>query len=91
MTVTAPKDGREMLALLRAGIEHDGGPFCLRYPRDAVPQAVPEMKDIAATKHGTWEVLRQGSEVAILAVGTMVNTSLDAAESLAKKDSTSPS
>jgi 1-deoxy-D-xylulose-5-phosphate synthase len=82
MTVTAPRDGREMLALLRAGIEHDGGPFCLRYPRDVVPVPVPDMKDIAATPHGTWEVLRQGSEVAILAVGAMVNTSLAAAETL---------
>ncbi len=82
MTVTAPKDGREMLALLRAGIEHESGPFCLRYPRDTVPAAVADIGDIAATPHGTWEVLRQGSEVAILAVGTMVNTSLAAAETL---------
>jgi 1-deoxy-D-xylulose-5-phosphate synthase len=43
------------------------------------------MKDIAATPHGTWEVLRQGSEVAILAVGTMVNTSLAAAETLGRE------
>jgi 1-deoxy-D-xylulose-5-phosphate synthase len=85
MTVTAPRDGREMLALLRAGIEHDGGPFCLRYPRDAVPSSVPDIKDIAATTHGTWEVLRQGNEVAILAVGTMVNTSLEAAETLGRE------
>jgi len=85
MTVTAPRDGREMLALLRAGIEHDGGPFCLRYPRDAVSAPVPDMKDIAATPHGTWEVLRHGSEVAILAVGTMVSTSLAAAETLASE------
>jgi 1-deoxy-D-xylulose-5-phosphate synthase len=85
MTVTAPRDGREMLALLRAGIEHDGGPFCLRYPRDAVPSSVPDIKDIAATPHGTWEVLRQGNEVAILAVGTMVNTSLEAAETLGRE------
>ncbi len=83
MTVTAPRDGREMLALLRAGIEHEGGPFCLRYPRDAVPSAVPDIKGIAATPHATWEVLRQGKDVAILAVGTMVNTSLDAATALA--------
>ena len=82
MTVTAPKDGREMLALLRAGIEHESGPFCLRYPRDTVPAAVADIGEIAATPHGTWEVLRQGSEVAILAVGTMVNTSLAAAETL---------
>ncbi len=83
MTVTAPKDGREMLALLRAGVEQQRGPFCLRYPRDVVPATVPEMKDIPATPHATWEVLRQGSEVAVLAVGTMVQHSLAAAEVLA--------
>ena len=83
MTVTAPRDGREMLALLRAGIEHESGPFCLRYPRDVVPAHVPDIADIAATPHATWEVMRQGADVAILAVGTMVNTSLTAAETLA--------
>jgi 1-deoxy-D-xylulose-5-phosphate synthase len=83
MTVTAPKDGAEMLGLLRAGVDHVSGPFCLRYPRDVVPAAVPDMIDIAPVPYGTWEVLRQGSEVAILAVGTMVNTALAAAGSLA--------
>jgi 1-deoxy-D-xylulose-5-phosphate synthase len=82
LTVTAPKDGREMLALLRAAVEHDGGPFSLRYPRDVVPSTVPAIGEIAATPHATWEVLRQGSEVAILAVGTMVAPSLAAADSL---------
>ncbi|HEX6058424.1 MAG TPA: 1-deoxy-D-xylulose-5-phosphate synthase [Gemmatimonadaceae bacterium] len=83
MTVTAPKDGREMLALLRSGIEHEGGPFCLRYPRDASPDLVPHAREIEAVPHATWEVLRRGVEVAILAVGTMVRPSLAAAESLA--------
>jgi 1-deoxy-D-xylulose-5-phosphate synthase len=83
MTVTAPKDGRELLALLRAGVEHESGPFCLRYPRDTVPAVIADIGEIPATPHGTWEVLRQGSDVAILAVGTMVRTSLAAAETLA--------
>ncbi|MEO7711835.1 MAG: 1-deoxy-D-xylulose-5-phosphate synthase, partial [Gemmatimonadaceae bacterium] len=83
MTVTAPMDGREMLALLRAGIEHDGGPFCLRYPRDVVAAAVPSIGDIEATPHATWDVRRRGREVAILAVGTMVAPSVAAAETLA--------
>jgi 1-deoxy-D-xylulose-5-phosphate synthase len=82
-TVTAPKDGREMLALLRAGVEHENGPFSLRYPRDVVPDEVPSMSEIAAVPFATWEVVRQGKDVAILAVGTMVGTSLAAAESLA--------
>ena len=82
MTVTAPKDGREMLALLRAGVEHDG-PFSLRYPRDAAPDVVPPIAEIAATPRATWEVLRRGAEVAILAVGTMVGEALAAATALA--------
>ena len=82
-TVTAPKDGREMLGLLRAGVEHEHGPFTLRYPRDVVPDEVPPMGEIEAVPFATWEVVRQGREVAILAVGTMVGTSLAAAVSLA--------
>ena len=82
MTVTAPKDGREMLALLRAGVKHNG-PFSLRYPRDASPDIVPPIAEIEAARHGTWEVLRKGSEVAVLAVGTMVNEALAAADTLA--------
>lgn len=83
MTVTAPKDGTEMLALLRAGVSRDDGPFCVRYPRAAAPDLVPAVRDIAATPHATWEVLKRGSDgVAILAVGTMVHPSLEAAESL---------
>ena len=82
MTVTAPKDGREMLGLLRAGVQNASGPFSLRYPRDVVPDVVPNIADIPATPHATWEVLRQGTEVAILAVGTMVATSLGAAQAL---------
>jgi len=82
MVVTAPKDSTEMLALLRAGVEHTDGPFSLRYPRDAAPDFAPEMSKIAATPFGTWDVLRRGREVAILAVGTMVNTALAAAETL---------
>ena len=85
MTVTAPRDGREMLALLRAGVEHEGGPFCLRYPRDTVPAAVPGMDAVEAAPHATWEVLQRGGEVAILAVGTMVAPSLEAAATLARE------
>ncbi|MFN7800932.1 transketolase C-terminal domain-containing protein, partial [Gemmatimonas sp.] len=83
MTVAAPKDGTEMLGLLRAAVEHTEGPFCFRYPRDTSPDVPPAMAEIAATPYGTWDVLRKGRDVAILAVGTMVGTALAAAEALA--------
>jgi 1-deoxy-D-xylulose-5-phosphate synthase len=81
--VTAPKDGAELLGLLRAGVEHLDGPFSLRYPRDVSPDVPGALSGIAPTPHGTWEVLRRGKNVAILAVGTMVLPSLAAAEALA--------
>jgi 1-deoxy-D-xylulose-5-phosphate synthase len=83
MTVTAPKDATEMLGLLKAGVQHDAGPWCLRYPRDAAPDLPPAMDAVEATPYGTWEVLRHGREVAVLAVGTMVGQAMAAAETLA--------
>jgi 1-deoxy-D-xylulose-5-phosphate synthase len=82
MTVTAPRDGAEMLALLRLGVERADGPFSLRYPRDNVPAPVPPLSEIPPIEYGTWEVLRRGSGLAILAVGTMVNPALEAAARL---------
>src|SRR4051812_25048664 len=82
MTVTAPKDGTEMLALLRAAMLHTDGPFSIRYPRDVAPDTSPPISKIEAAPYGTWEVLRHGSEVAIFAVGTMVNTAIAAADLL---------
>ena len=83
MTVTAPRNGTEMLGLLRAGVEHTEGPFCLRYPRDASPDVPAAMSSIAAVPYGTWDVPRRGRDVAILTVGTMVEPALQAAETLA--------
>lgn len=90
MVVTAPKNGKEMLALLRSGLAHSEGPFCLRYPRDATPDVVPPASEIEAIPHASWEVLRRANlagrdieyAVAILAVGTMVLPSMAAAEIL---------
>ena len=83
MTVTAPKDGAEMMALVRLGIQHEDGPFSVRWPRDAVPEAVPHVSKIPDVEYGTWEILRRGSDLAFLATGTMVATASEAAEALA--------
>jgi 1-deoxy-D-xylulose-5-phosphate synthase len=90
MVVTAPMNGREMIALLRSGLDHSAGPFCLRYPRDSTPDVVPPAGEIEAVPHASWEILRRSSTatrdpdhaVAILAVGTMVIPSMAAAEIL---------
>ncbi|MBV9775361.1 MAG: 1-deoxy-D-xylulose-5-phosphate synthase [Gemmatimonadetes bacterium] len=85
MTITAPRDGEEMIGLLRLGIEHQGGPFSIRWPRDSVPAPVRPVAEIPAVPYGTWETLRQGRKLAILATGSMVHPALEAAELLARE------
>jgi 1-deoxy-D-xylulose-5-phosphate synthase len=83
MTVTAPKDGTELIGLLRCALARDGGPFSLRYPRDKAPGAAPPAAAVAPIAYGTWEQLRKGKDCAILAVGVMCTPALEAADLLA--------
>ena len=83
MTVTAPKDGDELIGLLRTAMSHTAGPFCTRYPRDKAPADPRPAVEVPAVPYGTWERLRPGKDVAILAVGTMVEPARLAAELLA--------
>ncbi|HEY7686205.1 MAG TPA: 1-deoxy-D-xylulose-5-phosphate synthase [Gemmatimonadales bacterium] len=83
MTVTAPKDGAELIGLLRCALTHEGGPFSLRYPRDKAPGEAPPAAEVAPVSYGTWEILRRGRECALLAVGVMCRPALEAAELLA--------
>ncbi|OYV72361.1 MAG: hypothetical protein B7Z72_04940 [Gemmatimonadetes bacterium 21-71-4] len=48
-----------------------------------MPDHTPPVQDIAPVPYGTWEVRRHGADVAIFAVGTMVQASLEAADALA--------
>jgi 1-deoxy-D-xylulose-5-phosphate synthase len=85
MTVTAPKDGAELIGLLRCALAHEGGPFSLRYPRDKAPAEAPPAAEVAPIPYGTWELLRKGrkgNECAILAVGVMCKPAMEAAEAL---------
>ncbi len=82
MTVTAPKDADELVGLLRTALDHDG-PFATRYPRDKAPGDPNPVGSVPAVPYGTWELLRPGTEVAILGAGTMALPALAAAEQLA--------
>jgi 1-deoxy-D-xylulose-5-phosphate synthase len=78
----APKDEGEMRDMLFTMIEHVG-PAAMRYPRgNGIGVAIdrePQLLEI-----GKGEILRDGGEVAIVAYGSMVHPSLQAAENLAK-------
>jgi 1-deoxy-D-xylulose-5-phosphate synthase len=84
--VAAPKDEREMQDLLYTAVRQVEHPFAFRYPRDSVPGVLREKRDRFETVAiGSWEELREGRDVALLGVGTMVQTALRVAETLAEE------
>jgi len=74
MVVSAPKDGNELRDLLWTALSQDTAPFAIRYPRDVVPQGFDPERTPTVLPIGSWEVLDEGSDVMLLAVGTMVET-----------------
>ena len=82
MTVTAPRDGAELIGLLRCALEYEDGPFSMRYPRDNAPAPAPHVAEVAPINYGSWNILREGSDCAILAVGVMCEPALAAAQML---------
>jgi len=67
--------------MLATALHHDG-PIALRYPRGS-GFGVPLDQALSPLPVGMGELLREGAQGAILAVGTMVYPSLAAAEQLA--------
>jgi 1-deoxy-D-xylulose-5-phosphate synthase len=80
ITLMAPKDENELRHMIYTAIEHTG-PVAIRYPRGnglGVP-CDPELKVIAI---GESEVIKEGEEMVIIALGNCVAPSLEAAVGL---------
>jgi len=82
MVLAVPRDGDMLEAMLRLGLNHHG-PFALRYPRGTVPGDPIPMAHPQGLAIGRGELLRDGNDLAICAVGPIVYEVLRAAELLA--------
>ena len=80
--VTAPKNGNEFRHLLYTALNITEKPFSIRYPK-ASSVEFDETGQMELLPIGSWETCQQGSDVAILAVGPMAYTAMDAAKNLA--------
>ncbi|MBA4250524.1 MAG: 1-deoxy-D-xylulose-5-phosphate synthase [Chlorobiaceae bacterium] len=77
MVIMAPKDEAELRNMLFTAIEYKKGPIALRYPRgNAI--GVPLNPNFEKLEIGKAEKLIDGKDVAILAIGSMVDYSLKA-------------
>jgi 1-deoxy-D-xylulose-5-phosphate synthase len=80
MTVMAPKDENELRHMFYTALQHPG-PVAIRYPRGrAVGVAMDQ--DYETIPIGQAEVIREGSDLLILALGNTVSPSLEAANRL---------
>ena len=83
LVVAAPRDENELQHLLATALECEG-PFALRFPRGAAC-GVPLDPDAKPLPLGRGAVLREGRDVALVAIGKAVGESLAAAERLAER------
>jgi 1-deoxy-D-xylulose-5-phosphate synthase len=82
IVVMAPKDEGEMRDMMLTMVEHVG-PAAMRYPRGIGIGAALD-RDPQLLEIGKGEILRDGGEIAIIAYGSMVHPSMEAAENLAR-------
>ncbi|MFC2038629.1 1-deoxy-D-xylulose-5-phosphate synthase [Chloroflexota bacterium] len=83
MIVAAPKDENELQHLIYTAVE-SGQPMAVRYPR-GTGQGVKLDEELHSIPIGSGEILREGDDIAILAIGVAVPAALEAADELADR------
>jgi len=78
MVIMAPKDESELRNMLYTAVKYSGGPIALRYPRGN-GFGVPLTDGFDLIEIGKSEVLKNGKDAVLLAVGSMVDYSIKAA------------
>ncbi len=84
MVIMMPKDENEGQHLVNTALHYNDGPIALRYPRGN-GYGVPMDSTLKTVPIGTWEVLKQGEDAAILTFGTTIPMAMEAAEELEKQ------
>ena len=84
MKIFMPRDKTAMEKALAFAIENKS-PCAIRYPRGAVLQSTCNLPDFAQEKITSWEILKTGGDVTLIAIGQMVSKALAAAKILEEK------
>ncbi|CAN1222870.1 Probable 1-deoxy-D-xylulose-5-phosphate synthase 2, chloroplastic [Linum grandiflorum] len=83
MVVMAPSDETELIHMVATAAAIDDRPSCFRYPRgNGIGTVIPPNNKGTPLEVGKGRVLREGSRVAILGYGTIVQNCIEAADKL---------
>jgi 1-deoxy-D-xylulose-5-phosphate synthase len=84
MVLMAPRDENQLARMLATALAHNG-PIALRYPRGA-GCGVDVAQPIVPVPIGRGEILVEGRDLVILAIGSSVNEAVEAAKRLAAEN-----
>jgi 1-deoxy-D-xylulose-5-phosphate synthase len=84
MTVMEPVDDAELRFMFEIALAHNG-PVAIRYPRGSAKSLIPERSSPVSFGIGEAEILKEGKDVAIFALGNTVHAALSAALRLEKE------
>ncbi len=85
MVIMAPCDEAELASMVATAASYDDGPIAFRYPRgEGIGKEIPDELDILDIGKG--RIVKEGSDIAIISLGTRLGEVLAAAEMLQKKD-----
>lgn len=82
LVLMAPKDEGELRCMLKTACAHSG-PVAIRYPKSPIKGV--KLAQINKIEIGKAEVLKEGKDLVIIAIGSMVHPSFEAAEILEKE------
>ena len=83
MTIMVPRNGAELRGMMELASNYETGPLAIRYPRGNTAEL--DEKKIPQIEYGKAHVLRKGQDVALFAVGSMVDTAEKVADLLEEK------
>tara|TARA_B100000700_G_scaffold327564_1_gene442494 strand:- start:2874 stop:4784 length:1911 start_codon:yes stop_codon:yes gene_type:complete len=83
MMIMVPRNGIELSDMIQLAYEYDSGPLAIRYPRGNTEDYVD--KNTPQVELGKAHVLREGKDIALFALGLMVDVAVDVANLLEKK------
>ena len=83
MTIMVPRNGAELRGMMELACNYENGPLAIRYPRGNTAE-LDENKS-PQIEFGKAHILRKGQDVALFAVGSMVDTAEDVADVLEAK------
>ncbi|PAQ16289.1 1-deoxy-D-xylulose-5-phosphate synthase [Bacillaceae bacterium SAOS 7] len=84
MVLMMPKDENEGQHLVYTAFQYNDGPIAMRFPRGN-GLGVPMDEQLKEIPIGSWEVLKEGQDVAILTFGTTIPMAMKAAEQAEKQ------